>query len=161
MRRRGYPIFANFSQPSKEIPRTIVEEIVTTLLGGYGVAFNELHLLYTRFESVTRSTPIISKLLPLEGEFSERKSPEPFLEADEESLLQVLLTPYLIAQIYGAMTESLASEQGARMVAMRAATDNAEDMIKTLTLNFNKARQATITKELLEVVTGAEALRNQ
>ena len=83
------------------------------------------------------------------------------MEPEVEKMVNDLLPQYIKAQIFGAMAESLASEQGARMVSMRSATDNAEEMIKSLTLTYNKARQATITKELLEVVTGAEALRNQ
>jgi F-type H+-transporting ATPase subunit gamma len=95
------------------------------------------------------------------GEIESRKKVEPILEPEVEVMIEDLLPQYISAQIYGAMSESLASEQGARMVAMRSASDNAEDMLKNLTLTYNKARQASITTELLEVVTGAEALRNK
>jgi F-type H+-transporting ATPase subunit gamma len=70
-----------------------------------------------------------------------------------------LLPRYLEAQIYSGLVESVAAEQGARMVSMKSATENAEEMISSLTLSYNKARQASITKELLEVTSGAEALR--
>jgi len=70
-----------------------------------------------------------------------------------------LLPRYLEAQIYSGLVESVASEQGARMVSMKSATENAEEMKSSLTLSYNKARQASITKELLEVTSGAEALR--
>jgi F-type H+-transporting ATPase subunit gamma len=70
-----------------------------------------------------------------------------------------LLPKYLEAQVYSGLVESVASEQGARMVSMKSATENAEEMKASLTLTYNKARQASITKELLEVTSGAEALR--
>ncbi|MDO9125023.1 MAG: FoF1 ATP synthase subunit gamma, partial [Deltaproteobacteria bacterium] len=84
---------------------------------------------------------------------------EPIFEPTAEEIMAYLLPKYLEAQIYKGFVESVASEQGARMVSMKSATENAEEMISNLTLSFNKARQASITKELLEVTTGAEALR--
>ena len=142
MRRRGYSILAFYNQSSKEIPRALVGDIVRTLMKGYGDAFTELHLLYTRFESVTRSLPLFLKLLPLESgnrkERSGARKAEPLLEPSLEEMIQSLLPRYIEAEIYGAMAESLASEQGARMVAMRSATDNAEEMIKNLTLFYNQ-----------------------
>jgi F-type H+-transporting ATPase subunit gamma len=162
-RRRGYNIHSFFSQPSKEVTQDVAHEIANKVLERYEQDYHELHILYSKFESATKSTPIILKLLPLtsSGELESKKKVEPILEPEAEIMVEDLLPQYISAQIYGAMSESLASEQGARMVAMRSATDNAEDMIKSLTLTYNKARQASITTELLEVVTGAEALRNQ
>ncbi|MCH7760989.1 F0F1 ATP synthase subunit B [candidate division TA06 bacterium] len=195
-RRRGFSIFAFFSQPPNVVTQTEVEEITSSLLKGYGRDFHELHLLYTQFESAIRSRPVILQLLPLgnpEGGIRNSsvsqagparglgeenragdsvggsgsagigtphsRKVEPLLEPEAEKMVKELLPKYISAELYGAMSESLASEQGARMVAMRSATDNAEDMIKNLTLRYNKSRQASITKELLEVITGAEALR--
>jgi len=73
--------------------------------------------------------------------------------------MSLLLPKYIEAQIYNGLVESVASEQGARMVSMKSATENAEEMISSLTMSYNKARQAAITKEILEVTTGAEALK--
>jgi F-type H+-transporting ATPase subunit gamma len=162
-RRRGYNIHSFFSQPSKEVTQDVAHEIANRVLEGYEKDYHELHLLYSKFESATKSNPLILKLLPLTstGEIESRKKVEPILEPEVEVMIEDLLPQYISAQIYGAMSESLASEQGARMVAMRSASDNAEDMLKNLTLTYNKARQASITTELLEVVTGAEALRNK
>ncbi|HDH99605.1 MAG TPA: F0F1 ATP synthase subunit gamma, partial [Firmicutes bacterium] len=84
----------------------------------------------------------------------------PYLyEPSEEALLEVLLSRYLVVQMWRVLLESFAAEQGARMVAMENATDNADEMIEELTLLYNKARQAAITKEILEVAGGAEAMR--
>ncbi|UCD58190.1 MAG: F0F1 ATP synthase subunit gamma, partial [Candidatus Hydrogenedentota bacterium] len=80
-------------------------------------------------------------------------------EPSKERVAEMLLPRYVETSLYSAMLESMASEQGARMIAMRNATENAEEMISDLTLTYNKARQASITKELLEIVSGAEALR--
>ena len=101
------------------------------------------------------------KLLPLEGSEVAKKGEgikrEPIFEPSAEEIMALLLPTYLEAQIYKGLVESAASEQGARMVSMKSATENAEEMISSLTLSYNKARQASITKELLEVTTGADA----
>ena len=166
-RRRGYNIHAFHSLPSKEVTQRVAQDVSHSLLEDYGKKYHELHLLYSRFVSATKSNAVFLQLLPL-GEHGEKKTSdhtvtkrkiEPSLEPDAEIMVENLLPQYITAQIYGAMSESLASEQGARMVAMRSASDNAEEMLENLTLRYNKARQATITTELLEVVTGAEALR--
>jgi len=81
-------------------------------------------------------------------------------EPDEESILDALLERYMTVQVYRALLESSASEQGARMTAMDNASRNAGDMINALSLTYNKARQAYITKELIEIVNGAEALKS-
>ena len=103
------------------------------------------------------------KLLPLEKSEVLKTGAgihgEPLFGPDPEEIMSLLLPKYLEAQIYNGLVESAASEQGARMISMKSATENAEEMISSLTLSYNKARQASITKELLEVTTGAEALR--
>ena len=86
--------------------------------------------------------------------------PEYIYEPDEESILDALLQLYMTVQVYRALLESSASEQGARMTAMDNASRNAGDMINGLSLTYNKARQAYITKELIEIVNGAEALKS-
>jgi F-type H+-transporting ATPase subunit gamma len=84
---------------------------------------------------------------------------EPLFEPAPEELMASFMPRYLESQVYGALLESTASEQGARMVAMRNAEENADEMIADLTLTYHKARQASITREILEVISGAEAFR--
>jgi len=107
--------------------------------------------------------PIIVELLPLgpwEGESEEEVYPvEHIYEPSAQEILSDLLPRYLQVQIYRALLEHVAGEHGARMTAMDAATQNAQDLIDKLTLIYNKARQSAITKEMIEIATGAEALR--
>ncbi|MDR2416608.1 MAG: ATP synthase F1 subunit gamma [Holosporales bacterium] len=120
----------------------------------------EVHLLYNRFYSAMRSTFTNLRLIPVEDTFTtaEILPAAPLIEPSEEEVLQLLLESNITLQIYQAALESFASEQGARMTAMDGATRNAEDMLSRLTLHYNRTRQALITKELTEIVSGAEAL---
>ncbi len=156
-RRKTIPIDHTLLQMSKEITLQEVKEISGVIVRGFGEGrYDEVDLIYTRFFSAMNTKPVVMKLLPIES--SEIKG-EPLFEPSDEEIMALLLPKYLEAQIYKGLVESVASEQGARMVSMKSATENAEEMISTLTLSYNKARQASITKELLEVTTGAEALR--
>jgi F-type H+-transporting ATPase subunit gamma len=98
-------------------------------------------------------------LLPLEFSEEELSHPERLYEPDKKQLVKSLIPRHLNIQVWKYLLESYASEQAARMGAMENATENAEEMIKNLTMEFNKARQAAITKEILEIVGGAEALK--
>ena len=125
---------------------------------------DEVYIIYTQFVSTLTQNPEMIKLLPFtsEGNAKVDQSDKPFeyisYEPSPESLLDYIIPKYIESTIYGAMAESAASEQAARRVAMESATDNAEEMIDTLTLNYNRARQAAITQEIAEIVGGAEAL---
>lgn len=163
-RRKTYPIDYTLLQISKEISVQEVKEISGVIVKGFEEGrYDEVDLIYTRYQSAMNTRPIVMKLLPLESSEVLKKGSEikgePIFEPTAEEIMALLLPKYLEAQIYKGMVESVASEQGARMVSMKSATENAEEMISNLTLSFNKARQASITKELLEVTTGAEALR--
>lgn len=122
----------------------------------------QVYLIYTVFESVIVQEPKIIKLLPLEPEeFKSQGGKQKTLltyDPSPEAVLDYVIPKYLTSVIYGALVESAASEQGARMTAMSAATDNAEEMIEDLSIQYNRARQAAITQELSEIVGGAEAL---
>jgi F-type H+-transporting ATPase subunit gamma len=122
---------------------------------------DEIHLIYMQFISTARQQPRITKLLPVEkaGLAEAGPSAEYIFEPDQETVLDTVLPRYIEAQIYQALLEAKASEEAQRMLSMGAATDNAGELIKQLTLNFNKARQAAITKELSEIVGGVEALK--
>ncbi|MDR0407093.1 MAG: ATP synthase F1 subunit gamma [Holosporales bacterium] len=122
----------------------------------------EVRLLYNHFHSAMRYTFTNLRLVPVEDAFasSEVLPAIPVMEPSEEEVLKHLLEHNIVLQIYQAMLESMASEQGARMTAMDSATRNAEDMLSRLKLHYNRTRQALITKELTEIVSGAEALGN-
>ena len=122
-----------------------------------------VYLAYTRFINTMRQEPVLEKLLPLEpNQLNQETNPnhgwDYIYEPDAESVLNSLLKRYIEALIYQAVAENMASEQSARMVAMKAASDNAKNVIGELQLVYNKTRQAAITKELSEIVGGAAAV---
>jgi len=121
---------------------------------------DRLEIFYTRFINTMKQEPVMEQLLPLAGE--RLGAPEGtwdyLYEPDAKVVLDQVLTRYIEVLIYQAVAENLASEQSARMVAMKAASDNAGSVIDELTLIYNKSRQAAITKELSEIVGGAAAV---
>jgi F-type H+-transporting ATPase subunit gamma len=122
--------------------------------------FDRLEIFYTKFINTMKQEPVMEQLLPLSGEKlgAPEGSWDYIYEPDAKSVLDQTLTRYIEALIYQAVTENMASEQSARMVAMKAASDNAGNVIDELTLIYNKSRQAGITKELSEIVAGAAAV---
>jgi len=134
---------------------------VKVMLDGYASdRFDRLMLAYTRFLNTMKQEPVIEQLLPLSGE--RLGAPETvwdyIYEPEARAVLDQVMTRYIEALIYQAVSENMASEQSARMVAMKAASDNAATLIDELTLIYNKNRQAAITKELSEIVGGAAAV---
>jgi F-type H+-transporting ATPase subunit gamma len=124
-----------------------------------------VYLCYTRFINTMRQEPVVEQLLPLAAERLQQSAEEKsaygwdyIYEPDAASVIDELMTRYAEALIYQAVAENMASEQSARMVAMKAATDNAGNLIAELKLVYNKTRQAAITKELSEIVGGAAAV---
>ena len=119
-------------------------------------------IVYNRFQSVISQVVTEQQLIPAPpapaGEAEDLGGATYEFEPDEETILERLLPQALAMQVYRALLESAAGEHGARMTAMDNATRNAGDMIKRLTLNYNRARQANITRELIEIISGAEAL---
>jgi F-type H+-transporting ATPase subunit gamma len=127
------------------------------------VGVDEIHIVYTEFRSMLTQNPTAKRIAPLMVEESEEEAPEGYLPAYEfepepDELLGALLPKYINARIYAALLESAASESASRRRAMKAATDNAEELIKTYTRVANQARQAEITQEISEIVGGADAL---
>jgi len=143
----------------KDISLSAVAELSRRLLlafqrGDYGA----IVLVYNRFKGIGRSIPTMETLFPLPN--PEAAAPRPWIfEPAVEKLIEAFVPVYVEAVLLGAVQESLTAEHAARMVAMQTATDNAEELLRTLRLAYNKARQASITKELLEIVAGAEALK--
>jgi len=131
------------------------------MLDGYVAdRFDRLVIFYTKFINTMKQEPVMEQLLPLSGERlgSPEGSWDYLYEPDAKAVLDQVLTRYIEVLIYQAVAENLASEQSARMVAMKAASDNAGNVIDELTLIYNKSRQAAITKELSEIVGGAAAV---
>jgi F-type H+-transporting ATPase subunit gamma len=160
-KRRPYETLKYWSFPGREVEVTFVAEIMRFLADGYARGdFDKVVLFYTKFRSAMQTHPVEVQLLPIETVDDGEKSGVGALyifEPSPEELMQKLLPKYLQNQIYLGFVEAAASEHGSRMVSMRNATDNADEMIRTLTLTYNKTRQASITRELLEVVAGADA----
>jgi F-type H+-transporting ATPase subunit gamma len=123
---------------------------------------DEVYLVYNEFRSVAVQRPVREQLLPIprkaEGEAA-AEAVDYLYEPDPKAILDELLPRHVRTQVFRALMESLAGEYGARMTAMEAATKNAKEMIDVLTIQYNKARQEKITKELLDIVGGAEALK--
>ena len=130
-------------------------------------SFDQLYVVYNEFKSVMQQRVIVEKLLPIEALEEEKTSPESSVgpkgsylyEPDEDELLETLLPKHFEVQAFRVLLESAAAEQAARMTAMDGATRNAGELIKKVTLFYNKTRQAAITKELMDIVGGAEALK--
>ncbi|MGI6433874.1 MAG: ATP synthase F1 subunit gamma [Syntrophomonadaceae bacterium] len=124
---------------------------------------DEVHLVYARFVNVLRQVPTVTQLLPIEPPTKDEEEKDIVIdylyEPSADEILLALLPRYIGSQIFNALLESKASEHGARMTAMGNATENAGEIIDTLTLAMNKARQAAITDEILDIVGGAEALK--
>jgi F-type H+-transporting ATPase subunit gamma len=127
---------------------------------------DEVYLIYNRFESALTQRPVLKRLIPVaaedgeDGEDEERNDNLAYMEyvPDPETVLQKLVPRYVETMVWQALLEGAAGEHGARMTAMKNATDNANDLAKSLTLQMNKARQAQITGEILEIAAGADAL---
>jgi F-type H+-transporting ATPase subunit gamma len=124
---------------------------------------DELHLVYTQFKNMVTQTPQARRMAPMVVEYTEDEpsagiQPLYEFEPDPDALFDALLPKYIAARLFSAMLESAASESANRQRAMKAATDNANELIRTLTLESNQARQAQITQEISEIVGGADAL---
>ncbi len=144
--------------PSVALAREIASKAAAEFAAGQ---VDRVEILYSRFRSALSQVPTFETLLPIQiPALAEGAVPIDYLmEPDREALLSRLLPQYVEARTYKALLEGVASEHAARMTAMDSATGNASKMIFSLTLAMNRARQAAITKELMEIVSGAEALK--
>jgi len=154
-------IVQQFPQPSRDVRLEEIGAVAKLVTTEYGAGkYDQVFLAYAKFISVLKSQPAVVQLLPLvqpaPSDQHQRAAYE--FEPNAEELLNTLLPQYVEVLIYRSLVESLASEQAARMIAMKSATDSASDMITGLTRQYNNARQASITSQLLEVVSGADAL---
>lgn len=161
MQRLGANIVSQVTQLGDKPQLEKLIGAVKVMLDGYTEGrFDRVVLFYTKFINTMRQEPVAEQLLPLSGERVglPEGSWDYIYEPDARVVLDQVLTRYIEAIIYQALCENMASEQSARMVAMKAASDNAATVIDELTLVYNKARQAAITKELSEIVGGAAAV---
>jgi F-type H+-transporting ATPase subunit gamma len=161
MQRMGANIVSHATQLGDRPQMDKLIGAVKVMLDGYSRdRFDRLMIGYTRFINTMKQEPVIEQLLPLSGE--RLGAPETvwdyIYEPEAKGVLDQVMTRYIEAIIFQAVAENMASEQSARMVAMKAASDNAENLIDELTLIYNQNRQAAITKEISEIVGGAAAV---
>jgi len=164
LRRAGVPIAAHFQRfgdrPGFADVTPVARLVVDDYLAG---TYDEISVVYPAFESTLSQHPDVLTILPVRqpedqsAEEAERND-EYLFEPSPEAVMSRLLPHYVAIDLYRAVLEANASEQSARMIAMRNATDNANELIDDLTLVYNKTRQATITREMIEIASGAEAL---
>jgi len=160
MRRYDRDIRAEFSRLGDRPDLLDTLPISRIVIDDYTSGFVDMvYLVYTRFVSTMVQTAVLEQLLPVEpADLPAMRNVEYIYEPSSGAVLGELLPRFVEMQVYHAILESIASEQSARMVAMRNATDNANELIQDLTLMYNKARQESITRELLDIAGGAEAL---
>ncbi len=159
---RNYPIVVKYIDFWNELRYTHAmefgEEIISRFVNG---KVDQVRVIYNRFINVARQEIKNDIFLPMSNDLEAKESdynPERLFEPSKEEVVKTIIPRYLNTQMWQFLLESNASEQAARMLAMENATSNANDMIKDLKLQFNKARQTAITTEMLEIVSGAEAL---
>jgi F-type H+-transporting ATPase subunit gamma len=164
---RGRDVSRNWTgfseQPSYDDAKAVADELIEEFTkGGDNEGVDEIHIVYTEFHSVATQKATAKRMLPLVVEYTDEPPPEQQaqyeFEPGAEGVLNALLPRYIEARVYSAMLEAAASEQAARQRAMKSASDNADELIKSLTRDANSARQAEITQEIMEIVGGAEAL---
>lgn len=162
--RRGYNITEDDSEVINAPLYIDARDICDRLLERFAAGeIGEIYLAYTSFKNTVVHEPKLIKLLPVsidtEGVNSESKDTTPMnYEPAEDEALNLIIPKYVCSLIYGALIEAVASENGARMQAMDNATSNADEMISDLSLKYNRARQASITQELTEIIAGANAI---
>jgi F-type H+-transporting ATPase subunit gamma len=163
LRRAGIPIAAHFSQLGDRPAYTDVTPIARIVTEDFlDETYDEIHVCYSTFITTLTQRAEITQLLPIEqpeqAEGAEIENDEYIFEPSARAVLSRLLPHFVAIDLYRAVLENQASEQSARMIAMRNSTDNANELIEDLTLVYNKTRQATITREMIEIASGAEAL---
>jgi F-type H+-transporting ATPase subunit gamma len=164
LRRAGVPIAAHFQRFGDRPGFADVTPVARLVVEDYlAEKYDEISVVYPAFESTLSQHPAVLTILPVRqpsdqsAEEAERND-EYLFEPSPEAVMSRLLPHYVAIDLYRAVLEANASEQSARMIAMRNATDNANELIDDLTLVYNKTRQATITREMIEIASGAEAL---
>ena len=158
--KRKYNVVQSFYDFWKDMTFDTASDIAETFITAFkNHEIDEVNVIYNRFKTLASQDLLMEKVLPID--FTEDYNPKNYnydYEPNKESIVKSLLPKHLKVQMWQQMLESYSSEEAARMIAMDNATENAKEIIKELKLEFNKARQAAITTEMLEIVGGAEAL---
>ncbi len=159
--RRQFTVTEKYLGVTSQLTYSTALSIARSLTEGFlRGSYDRIDIAYNEFKSVAQQRIVIEPFLPIIPEAGGVLPPADYIyEPSRESILNALIPRHLDIQIWRVLLESIAAEMGARMAAMESATENAREMIEFLQLQYNKARQAAITKELLEIVGGAEALR--
>jgi F-type H+-transporting ATPase subunit gamma len=158
-RKREWEILDKFLDMAGKIDFQRITEVTRRIIGDYlSGTVDEVYLLYSSYRSALSIKPVSQKFLSLQQETREKAVPY-IVEPNLTELLESFLPQYVTSKVFITLLEAFTAENSARMVAMKTATDNAGEMIDRLTLMRNKARQAAITKEILEIVTAGEALK--
>lgn len=159
-KRRGFNLGKEYTNIFNDLNFNFAEDIIRYVTEEFiNKGADQVKIIYNEFKSVVQQNLILEDLLPINVENFKGKTYQNFIyEPSQSEILHQLLPKHLNMQMWKALLESNAAEQGARMTAMENATENANEIIHDLTLQYNKARQASITKELIEIVSGAEAL---
>lgn len=160
-KKREWPIHDKFLGIAGKIDYEKISEITQKLVEAYlSGAVDEVNVIYSSYLSALSTKPVLRKFLNLQQGGVPEKS-DFILEPDLDEIINRFLTKQIASRMYTSLLEAFTAENSARMVAMKTATDNAKEMIDRLTLMGNKARQAAITKEILEIVTAGEALKSR
>jgi F-type H+-transporting ATPase subunit gamma len=157
--RRKYPIAGEWVNVFSRVELATAQQIAKRVIEGFSSAkYDAVYLINSEFKSALSQKPVLSRLLPVEApEGGEAPATDYIYAQPPEEMFRTLLPRYVEIQVYQAMLESAASEHASRMTAMEAATRNAGEVIEKLTLHLNRVRQAAITTEIIEVVSGAAA----
>lgn len=158
--KHGYTVDAEFLEVN-DIPSSVDADAITKMIKSAYIAgrYDEVHIVYAEFISAMAQEPKAVKLLPIETPESESADGLDYIfEPSPAAVLSQILPLYLANQVFSALTEAKAGEHGARMTAMTAATDNANELVAKLSLSYNRARQAAITNEITEIVAGVSAI---
>ena len=163
LNRKGYTIHRDYSEVINAPLFSDATQLTKELLTQYSQGeIGEIYIAYTNFKNTVTQEPKLIKLLPIsKDDFEEKEIDDKLLmnfEPSPEEVLDQVVPKYMSNIIFGALLEAVASENGARMQAMDSATSNAEDMISSLSLKYNRARQSAITQELTEIIAGADAI---
>jgi F-type H+-transporting ATPase subunit gamma len=162
-RKRSYPVTASYTNIYAGVDIAFVNQMTSAFMARFlEDEVDEVYMIYSRFLGMARQEPTLVKLIPIEPPGEEEKTEgmaDYLCEPSAEALLIELLPKHISVQVYNAFLQQETSEHAARMAAMDNATKNCTEMVENLTLVYNKARQAAITAELMDIVGGAEALR--
>lgn len=167
-RKRGYNVVESHDDLFDRLTFDNVSPLAEQLMKAFaGKKYDRVQLVYNQFKNAAVQRLVIEQYLPIVPLAPDPKAPTEkhlikanyIFEPDQETIIQLLIPKSLRIQLYKSLLDSFASEQGARMTAMQKATENARELLRALQISYNKARQYSITKELLEIVAGAEALK--